>query len=70
MDWETRQICKIMNTGIENGDIKGWRAFKSPKRLGIYGTQRGWERIPKDVNQPEFKQVEFVEITEDMDIPF
>ena len=29
--WETREICEIMNTGIANGTIKGWQAYKNPK---------------------------------------
>ena len=43
--WETREICEIMNTGIENGVIKGWQAYKNPRRFAKYGVQRGWERI-------------------------
>ena len=42
--WETREICEIMNTGIQNGDIKGWRAYASSQRYVKYGLQRGWER--------------------------
>ena len=37
--WETREICEIMNTGIANGTIKGWRAYKNPKRYAKYGSQ-------------------------------
>ena len=44
-DWETRTICEIMNTGIANGSIKGWVAYKNPKRYRLYGSQKGWERI-------------------------
>ena len=43
--WETREICEIMNTGIANGTIKGWVAYKNPKRYAKYGSQKGWERI-------------------------
>ena len=65
-DWETRNICDIVNNGIANGDISGWEAFKNPKRFGKYGTQRGWER--KDavnkttaaaVNQEKSEQLSF-----------
>lgn len=44
-DWKTRTICEIMNTGIANGSIKGWVAYKNPKRYRLYGSQKGWERI-------------------------
>ena len=45
-DWQTRNICEIMNQGILNGSISGWRAYKNGKRYKKYGTQKGWERIP------------------------
>ena len=44
-EWETRAICEIMNTGIANGSIQGWTAYKSPKRYKKYGSQKGWERV-------------------------
>lgn len=44
--WQTNEICDIMNQLIATGDLKGWRAFDSPKRFPSYGTQKGWERIP------------------------
>lgn len=47
--WETREICEIMNTGIANGTIKGWRAYKNPKRYAKYGSQKGWERVKDPV---------------------
>ena len=47
--WETREICEIMNTGIANGTIKGWRAYKNPKRYAKYGSQKGWERVEEPV---------------------
>lgn len=62
-DWETRSICEIVNTGIENGNIIGWRAFKNPKRFPDYGKQKGWERIPAQTDEPH--QMEFEEITDD-----
>ena len=43
--WETREICEIMNTGIANGTIKGWRVHKGAKRYAKYGVQKGWERV-------------------------
>ena len=43
--WETREICEIVNTGISKGVIRGWQAFVSSRRFEKYGTQRGWERI-------------------------
>ena len=61
--WETREICEIMNTGIANGTIKGWRAYKNPKRYAKYGSQKGWERVKE---QPLVDKV----ITADDDLPF
>ena len=61
--WETREICEIMNTGIANGTIKGWRAYKNPKRYAKYGSQKGWERIKE---QPLVDN----SITADDDLPF
>ena len=61
--WETREICEIMNTGIANGTIKGWVAYKNPKRYAKYGSQKGWERTKE---QPLVDKV----ITADDDLPF
>ena len=61
--WETREICEIMNTGIESGAIKGWKAYKSPKRYGKYGSQKGWERIKKTPSVD-------ITLTSDGDLPF
>ena len=61
--WETREICEIMNTGIANGSIKGWVAYKNPKRYAKYGSQKGWERVKE---QPLVDKV----ITADDDLPF
>ena len=60
-EWETRAICEIMNTGIANGSIQGWTAYKSPKRYKKYGSQKGWERV----NQPPTDGDGFQEITEE-----
>lgn len=51
--WETREICEIMNTGIANGTIKGWRAYKNPKRYAKYGSQKGWERVEEPVSSDD-----------------
>ena len=76
--WETREICEIMNTGIQSGAIKGWRAYENSKRYSKYGLQRGWERFDmKDitdssVNEPVYKSVDsFIELpVDDDDLPF
>ena len=60
-DWETREICEIVNTGIAGGEIPGWRQFRHVKRFRFYGTQRGWERIPS-VNKPETEQLAFLPV--------
>ena len=69
-EWETRAICEIMNTGIANGSIQGWTAYKSPKRYKKYGSQKGWERV----NQAPPEGDGFQEITEEearqMELPF
>ena len=74
-DWETRSICEIMNTGIMNGTIKGWKAHKSVKRYGKYGSQKGWERVKSP--DTECKPVDIqtdnsagTQITSDDDLPF
>ena len=61
--WETREICEIMNTGIANSTIKGWQAYKNPKRYAKYGSQKGWERIKE---KPSVDN----QITSDDDLPF
>ena len=61
--WETREICEIVNTGIANGTIKGWVAYKNPKRYAKDGSQKGWERVKE---QPLVDKV----ITADDDLPF
>ena len=52
--WETREICEVVNLAIAGGELPGWRAFTSPKRFPKYGTQRGWERIPKACQQARY----------------
>lgn len=78
--WETREIFEIVNIGIANGSIQGWRPFPNSRRFDKYGTQRGWERIPAQaahpvtpsVNQPvgNFEQIGFIEVVPDHDFPF
>ena len=50
--WETREIFEIVNAGIANGSIQGWRLFPNSRRFEKYGTQRGWERIPPQTSAP------------------
>lgn len=76
-DWETRNICEIVNTGIANGDIQGWKAFKSPKRFGKYGTQKGWERMEtvnreqkENVNRGKSEQLSFTVVKDVPDHPW
>ena len=61
-DWQTRNICEIMNQGILDGSISGWRAYKNGKRYKKYGTQKGWERIPDGDG--------FCDLPEQTEIPF
>ncbi len=78
--WETSEICEIVNLGIEKGEIKGWRAYESLKRLGEYGKQRGWERVPAHQTIPdtslvsnaneELIQLGFIPVEKDEDFPF
>ena len=61
-----------MNTGIANGTIKGWQAYKQVKRFNKYGHQRGWERKPPENADCVNSNVNgFTEIPlSDMDLPF
>ena len=82
--WETREIFEIVNVGIANGSIQGWRPFANSRRFEKYGTQRGWERIPAEqekestapvnqaVNQPveKYEQMGFAEVKPGEDFPF
>ena len=75
-DWETREIREIVNTGIANGELSGWRQFKSPRRFPGYGTQRGWERIPvnrdavSSVNSGQAKQISFIPVHDVPELPW
>ena len=78
--WEIREIYEIVNLGIANGIIQGWRPFAHSRRFEKYGTQRGWERISAmpdtdhahSVNQPvdKYEQMGFTVIENDNDLPF
>ena len=82
--WETREIFEIVNVGIANGSIQGWRPYANSRRFEKYGTQRGWERIPAEsekestapvnqsVNQPVEKneQMGFIAVEPGEDFPF
>jgi predicted P-loop ATPase len=82
--WETREIFEIVNVGIANGSIQGWRPFANSRRFEKYGTQRGWERIPAEpekestapvnqaVNQPveKYEQMGFTAVEPGEDFPF
>lgn len=70
MDWETRAICEIVNAGITNGMIKGWTAYKHPKRYKKYGSQKGWERVNRNSSgDSDFRQLTDEEAVQ-MEIPF
>ena len=68
--WQITEINDIMNQLIREGSLKGWRYFGSPRRFGsIYGTQRGWERVP-DVNEGVSTSEEILQMTMEETIPF
>lgn len=73
-DWETRNIREIMVTGIESGEIKGWRPYKNPRHYAKYGKQRGWERIPsrqqETGNKKAPEQLGFTIVDKPEDCPF
>ena len=66
--WEIREINEIMNQCIS-----GWRYFPNPRMFSEYGRQKGWEREnpATDSGNPSEKTMDgFVEITEQMELPF
>ena len=66
--WEIREINEIMNQCIT-----GWNYFSNPRMFAEYGRQKGWEReIPAtDTDNPPEKSMDgFVEVTEQMELPF
>ena len=79
--WQTNEICEIVNQLIKTGKLTGWQYFSNPKRFSgtPYGTQRGWERVPEPVQQPDNRPAEnrqltlmedFEELDSDEDLPF
>ena len=66
--WEIREINEIMNQCIDR-----WRYFPNPRMLSEYGRQKGWEREnpATDLCNPSEKAMDgFVEVTEQMELPF
>ena len=66
--WEIREINEIMNQCIDR-----WRYFQNPRMFSEYGRQKGWEREnpATDLCNPSEKIMDgFVEVTEQMELPF
>ena len=66
--WEIREINEIMNQCISS-----WRYFPNPRMFSEYGRQKGWERenpATDSGNQSEKTMDGFVEVTEQMELPF
>lgn len=66
--WEIREINEIMNQCIDR-----WRYFPNPRMFLEYGRQKGWEREnpATDSGNPSEKTMDgFVEVTEQMELPF
>ena len=66
--WEIREINEIMNQCIDR-----WRYFPNPRMFSEYGRQKGWEREnpATDLSNPSEKTMDgFVEVTEQMELPF
>ena len=66
--WEIREINEIMNQCIT-----GWRYFPNPRMFSEYGRQKGWERenpATDSGNPSEKTMAGFVEVTEQMELPF
>ena len=66
--WEIREINEIMNQSIDR-----WRYFPNPRMFSEYGRQKGWERESPatDSGNPSEKTMDgFVEVTEQMELPF
>ena len=66
--WEIREINEIMNQCIDR-----WRYFPNPRMFSEYGRQKGWEREnpATDLCNPSEKAMDgFVEVTEQMELPF
>ena len=66
--WEIREINEIMNQCVT-----GWTYFSNPRCFAGYGRQKGWEREKAATgsgNQNAEIPDGFVEITEQMELPF
>ena len=66
--WEIREVNEIMNQCIS-----GWRYFSNPRMFAGFGRQKGWERevaATDNGNQPGNIPAGFVEITEQIELPF
>ena len=66
--WEIREINEIMNQCIDR-----WRYFPNPRMFSEYGRQKGWERenpATDSSNLSEKIMDGFVEVTEQMELPF
>ena len=66
--WEIREVNDIMNHGIT-----GWKYFSNPRIFEGYGRQKGWERETPATgadNRREKTPDGFVEVTEQMELPF
>ena len=49
-----------------NHGITGWKYFSNPRIFEGYGRQKGWERETPATKTPDG----FVEVTEQMELPF
>lgn len=66
--WEIREINEIMNQCVT-----GWKYFSNPRMFTEYGRQKGWERegtATGDHSQGDHPSDGFVEVTEQMELPF
>ena len=66
--WEIREINDIMNHCVT-----GWHYFSNPRMFPEYGRQKGWERetpATDTSNGAEKIPEGFVEVTEQMELPF
>ena len=66
--WEIREVNDIMNHCVT-----GWHYFSNPRMFPEYGRQKGWERdnpATDTVGGAEKIPEGFVEVTEQMELPF
>ena len=66
--WEIREVNDIMNHCVT-----GWHYFSNPRMFPEYGRQKGWERdnpATDTVGGAEKIPDGFVEVTEQMELPF